>query len=253
MKRALMAAYPVILLLVLWEGMVRTAGISPLILPSATAVAREATAQVIKLTVLAHAGTTLGRALTGFSLAIAVGTVAGFLMGRNRPVEAVLGPLFSVSYPVPKISLYPIFIFVFGLGNLSKVSLVFLECLYPIVMHTYYGTRGVDRLLLWSARNMEATNAQIFRKIVIPAAFPHIFSGIRIALPVSLVLAVITEMIGSNDGLGFFIVYSSASFLTARVFVGIAMAGLLGFALDATLQFLRARLLPWERGIRLVA
>jgi len=119
----------------------------------------------------------------GFALALVAGVVLGTLMARSRWVEALIEPIFSFGYPIPKISLYPVFIMVFGLGTGSKVALVFLECLYPIAVHAYSGMRSADRVLVWAGRNMGATERQLFWKVLIPSALPTLFSGLRIALP----------------------------------------------------------------------
>jgi len=102
--------------------------------------------------------------------------------------------MFSISYPVPKIVLYPIFIFIVGLGSSSKVALVFLECAYPITVNAYFGIRGVD---------MGTGRLGLFWKVALPAAAPDIFAGIRIALPVAFIVVIFAEMIGESVGLGY--------------------------------------------------
>jgi NitT/TauT family transport system permease protein len=144
---------------------------------------------------------TLYRALGGFALAAMVGILVGMLMGRSKLVAGLLDPLFSGTYAVPKLALFPIFIFVFGIGSLSKVELVFLECLYPIVIMSYHGARSVNRVLLWSAQNMGASRGETLRRVVIPASAPYIFAGFRVAVPVAMIVVVITEMVSSADGL----------------------------------------------------
>ena len=133
------------------------------------------------------------------------------LMGRSKLVAGLLDPLFSGTYAVPKLALFPIFIFVFGIGSLSKVALVFLECLYPIVIMSYHGARSVNRVLLWSAQNMGASRAETLRRVVIPATAPFIFAGFRVAVPVAMIVVVITEMVSSADGLGYLVIYSLSS------------------------------------------
>ena len=172
----------------------------------------------------------------------------GVAMGRSRLLDALFEPLFSFGYPVPKIALYPIFIFVFGLGSLSKVMLIFLECLYPITLNAYYGMRQVERVHVWAASNMGATQRQIFWRVLLPAAAPSIFAGMRIALPISLIVVIITEMIGESRGLGYYISYASASFEYATAFAGIAAVAIMGFTLDRVLVWLRNRVIFWERG-----
>jgi NitT/TauT family transport system permease protein len=169
------------------------------------------------------------------------------VMGRSRLVAALLDPLFSGSYAIPKLALFPIFIFVFGIGSLSKVALVFLECLYPIVIMTYHGARDVNRVLVWSAQNMGASRAVIARRIVVPATAPYIFAGFRVAVPVAMIVVVITEMVSSADGLGYLVIYSLSSLRTDRMLGVVVVIALLGYALDRAVVFARDRLIYWEK------
>ena len=141
-----------------------------------------------------HGSFSLERALAGFGFSVAIGIPLGAAMARPRLFEAVFEPLFSFSYPVPKIALYPILIFIFG-GSGSKIALVFLECLYPITVNAYFGIRGVEPASLRAAQKMGARPGRLFWQVVVPAAAPDIFAGIRIALP----LAFIVVIFGGND------------------------------------------------------
>jgi NitT/TauT family transport system permease protein len=196
---------------------------------------------------LHEAWVSLYRALGGFALAAVVGVAIGILMGRSALAAALLDPLFSGTYAVPKLALFPIFIFVFGIGSLSKVALVSLECLYPIVIITYQGARNVSSVLIWSAQNMGASRARIFGRIVIPATVPFIFAGFRVALPVAMIVVIITEMITSADGLGYRVIYSLSSLQTDRMLAVVLVIALLGYALDRLLIVLRGRLVYWEK------
>jgi ABC-type nitrate/sulfonate/bicarbonate transport system permease component len=138
MKRLLPFAFPVILLLT-WEAAARSGLWSPLLFPPLEKIGRELVLLFSKPETLMEALVTLYRALGGFALAAVVGILVGMLMGRSKLVAGLLDPLFSGTYAVPKLALFPIFIFVFGIGSLSKVALVFLECLYPIVIMSYHG------------------------------------------------------------------------------------------------------------------
>jgi NitT/TauT family transport system permease protein len=247
--RGLLRYYPLLVVMAAWEATARRLIHNVNILPSLTDVAKEMLRLMENTDLFYHSYFTLVRAAEGFGAAVVAGVLLGFAMGRFKVFAFLFEPMFSLSYPIPKISIYPILIFVFGLGNLSKVALVFLECFYPIVVATYYGTKSVDRLYIWAARNMGASQAAIFRKVVVPAAAPYIFSGLRVALPISLVLVIITEMIGSNDGLGFLIVYASASFENTTAFAGIVTIALLGFLLDRPLVYIRNKVVFWERDI----
>jgi ABC-type nitrate/sulfonate/bicarbonate transport system permease component len=221
-----------------------------------------------------QAGISLERALVGFALALIVGVSLGTAMARSRLIEALVEPLFVFSYPIPKIALYPVFIFVFGLGDASKIALVFLECLYPIVIHVHAGMRSAERVLIWAARNMGASPAQVFTRVLVPASLPIVFTGLRIALPVSLIITLVTEVpaslpivftglrialpvsliitlvteiIGESRGLGFFVTFATSSFQYARALAAFFVIALLGFVLDRALLFARDRIVFWQR------
>ncbi len=233
--------------LIAWEIVARSGGVSPIIVPSLASIARELGLLLVQPEALGETWQSLFRALAGFALAAGLGVLAGFWMGRSPLVAGVLDPLLTGTYPIPKIALFPIFIFLFGIGSLAKILLIFLECLYPVVINTYAGTRGVNRVLLWSALNMGASRAQILWRVVMPATAPYIFAGFRVALPIAMIVVIITEMIGSADGLGYLVIYSLASLKTDRMLATVAVIALLGLGLDRLVVVLRDRLVFWEK------
>jgi NitT/TauT family transport system permease protein len=246
MKRLLPLAL-ILPVLLAWELAARSGLWSPLIFPSLARIANEFLWFFTRPDALAEAWISLYRALGGFALAAALGVPLGMLMGRSPRAGALLDPLFSGTYAVPKLALFPVFIFVFGIGSLSKVALVFLECLYPIVIVTSQGARGVDRVLLWSARNMGASAGAALRRVVVPAAAPFIFAGFRVALPIALIVVIITEMVSSADGLGYLVIYSLSSLKTDRMLAVVVVIAALGWLLDRGLVMLRNRLVYWEK------
>ncbi len=238
--------YSVFLVLAAWELLARSGWVNPRLFPSLGTIAQELGRLVESQIIFRHAAATLLRVILGFCLAALVGIGIGFAMARIALLDRLFEPLFSFSYPIPRVALYPVFVFLFGLGHLSKAALIFLECLYPIAIHTYYGTRAVPERYVWAARNMGANEAQVFRLVVLPAALPEVFAGLRIALPIALVIAILTEMIGATEGLGYLIAYASASLSRAQVFAGVLAIAVLGFALDRALAAARRRLVFWE-------
>ena len=230
-----------------WEIAARSGLWSPLLFPPLASIARELGVFLLGTEGLMQAWISLYRALGGFALAALAGVVIGMLMGRSAIVAGLFDPLFSGTYAVPKLALFPIFIFAFGIGSLSKVALVFLECLYPIVIMTYHGARDVNRVWLWSAQNMGASRAEILRRVVVPATAPFMFAGFRVAVPVAMIVVVITEMISSADGLGYAVIYALSSLKTDRMLAVVVVIALVGLALDQALVFLRSRLVYWEK------
>ncbi len=235
------------IVLIAWEAAARSGLWSKLLFPSLVNIGRELALFFTRGASLMEAWVSLYRALGGFALAAVVGIFLGMLMGRSKTVAGLLDPLFSGTYAVPKLALFPIFIFVFGIGSLSKVALVFLECLYPIVIMSYAGARNVNRVLLWSAQNMGASRADTLRRVVIPATAPFIFAGFRVAVPVAMIVVVITEMVSSADGLGYMVIYSLSSLRTDRMLAIVVVIAILGYLLDKAVVLARDRLIYWEK------
>ena len=233
--------------LVAWEAAARSGLWNKILFPSLVSIGQELVLFFTRTASLLEVWTSLYRALGGFAAAAVIGIFLGILMGRSKTIAGLLDPLFSGTYAVPKLALFPIFIFVFGIGSLSKVALVFLECLYPIVIMTYAGARDVNRTLLWSAQNMGASRAAVLRRVVIPATAPFIFAGFRVAVPVAMIVVVITEMVSSADGLGYLIIYSLSSLRTDRMLAVVVVIALLGYALDKAVVLARDRLIYWEK------
>ena len=233
--------------LVAWEAAARSGLWNKILFPSLVNIGQELVLFFTRTASLMEVWTSLYRALGGFAAAALVGIFLGILMGRSKTIAGLLDPLFSGTYAVPKLALFPIFIFVFGIGSLSKVALVFLECLYPIVIMSYAGARSVNRVLLWSAQNMGASRADILRRVVIPATAPFVFAGFRVAVPVAMIVVVITEMVSSADGLGYLVIYSLSSLRTDRMLAVVVVIALLGYALDKAVVLARDRLIYWEK------
>jgi NitT/TauT family transport system permease protein len=249
-RRLIAEWYSIPLLLVVWQLAVSSGMVESRLLPSVAAVWGALVTDIGDGVLIYHAGVTLGRALAGFALATAVGIPFAAVMARSPLCRNLFEPIFFFGYPVPKIALYPIFTYIFGFGTPSKVAFTFLECLYPIVVTSYLGFRGIETRLIWTARNFGASRATVMRRVVFPAALPAIFSGLRIALPVSIIVVVLTEMIGDSIGLGYYITVWGTRFTFQNVYAAIIVIGVCGFALDQCLVLLRGRVVHWQREVR---
>ena len=239
--------YSIPLLLLVWQASVGTGLVESRLLPSPGRVWTALVTDVGDGTLTYHASVTLYRALAGFVLAAVIGIPFAAAMARSTLVRNLFEPIFFFGYPIPKIALFPVFTYVFGFGTPSKIAFTFLECLYPIVVTCYFGFRGVQTRLIWSAQNFGAGRATILRRVILPAAMPSIFSGLRIALPVAIIVVVITEMIGDSVGLGYYITIWSTRFTFANVYAAIIVIGICGLVLDQGLLLLRHRLVYWQR------
>jgi ABC-type nitrate/sulfonate/bicarbonate transport system permease component len=194
----------------------------------------------------AHAAASLLRALPGFAIGTLFGVALGLAAGIARRFDEMLSPLVFLTYPVPKIVMLPLFMLWFGIGDLSKVLIIALACFYPAFINAYYGAKATPRILVWSARNMGAGEAQIFRRIVLPGALPQIFAGLRVSLALSFIVMFAAEMINARSGLGHLIREAENSLRFDLMYVSLVTIAILGYAGDRLLRFTRRRVLPWE-------
>ena len=239
--------YSIPLLLLVWQVVVGSGLVESRLLPSPERVWTALVTEVANGVLVFHAGVTISRALAGFLLAALVGIPFAAAMARSVPIRNLFEPIFFLGYPIPKIALFPVFTYIFGIGTPSKIAFTFLECLYPIVVTCYFGFRGVQTRLIWSAQNCGAGRLTVLRRVILPATLPSIFSGLRVALPVAIIVVVITEMIGDSIGLGYYITIWSTRFTFANVYAAIIVIGLCGLVLDQALLLLRHKAVYWQR------
>jgi len=239
--------YSIPLLLLVWQAAVVSGLVESRLLPSLGRVWVALVSDTADGVLPYHAAITLGRAGIGFALAALAGVPFAAAMARSTLVRNLFEPIFLFGYPVPKIALFPVFTYIFGIGSPSKIAFAFLECLYPVVVTAYLGFRAIPVSLLWSAQNMGTPRATVLRRVIFPAAMPAIFTGLRIALPISIVVIVLTEMIGDSKGLGYYLAVSGTRFEFANVYAAILVIGMCGFVLDRALLSLRRRIVHWER------
>jgi ABC-type nitrate/sulfonate/bicarbonate transport system permease component len=193
-----------------------------------------------------HAGASLARALPGFAIGSALGVACGLAAGVSRWFDEMVSPSVFLTYPVPKIVMLPLFMLWFGIGDLSKVLIIALACFYPMFINACTGARSTPRILVWSAQAMGASRGQVFRRVVLPAAAPMIFAGLRVALALSFIVMFATEMINSSSGLGYLIRAAESGLRFDLMYVSLASIALLGYAGDRLLRFARSRALAWQ-------
>lgn len=239
--------YSIPLLLILWQASVSSGLVQSRLLPSLWQVWSVFSTDIANGTLLYQASVTVSRALTGFILAIIIGIPFAVAMARSKWWRDLFEPIFVLSYPVPKIALFPIFTYMFGIGTPSKIAFATLECIYPIVITSYFGFRAIQTRLIWTAQNFGASKLTTFRRVIIPASLPSIFSGLRVALPVAIVVVVLTEMIGDSVGLGFYITNWSTRFSFSHVYAAIFLIGIIGLTLDFLLMMLRRHFVYWQK------
>jgi ABC-type nitrate/sulfonate/bicarbonate transport system permease component len=238
---------PVVVLLAAWEMFARSGAVTPFMLPALSAVAERIYDDALGGELAINIGVTLYRALTGFAIAAVGGVVLGAAMARSAAARWFFDPIISVGFPMPKIAFLPIIILWLGLYDVSKITMVVLDAIFPVVTATIAGIASVEKELLWSARNMGATDRELLWQILLPAALPQIITGLQVALPIALIVVVVTEMQMGGYGLGGAMMQASRFANSRGVFAGIVEIAIIGYALVAAMAMLRRRLLAWHR------
>ncbi len=240
---------PILAFLMLWELVARL-GIFPSVLfPTFSTVARQWVTLMMRGGLPSDIATTAFQSMGGLALAIAMGVVIGLAMAHVRLVKWFFEPLIAFGFSMPTITLIPVSILWFGVGDESKILLVALTCFFPIALSTEAGGREVNQHLIWSAQALGTTEGRVLWRVILPMALPFIVSGIRIALPVSLIVAFVAEMVGGGGGLGYALVYGYRFLETPTVFAILLTVLVLGFLLDRLLLYAHHCLLPWDEGI----
>jgi ABC-type nitrate/sulfonate/bicarbonate transport system permease component len=192
----------------------------------------------------------LNRVILGFLVAAVLGVGLGTLIGRSRTIESLLEPAFELMRPVPPLAFLPVFVLWFGIGETSKVAFITYSAFFPIFTTTTEGIKFVDILLIRAAQTLGASEREIFRLVVLPAALPSIITGLRVGFAQCLFVIVAAEFIAADSGLGFLINDSRSFFLMSNMLVGAAVIGLIGFIFNTLLRRLETRLLRWREDAR---
>jgi ABC-type nitrate/sulfonate/bicarbonate transport system permease component len=189
---------------------------------------------------------TLRRVFISFFLAVAVGVPVGLLMGSSRMVYRLLEPLTELLRPIPSSAYIPVAILFLGIGDQMKIFVVFLACIFPILLNTYSGVLSVDSVLVDTGRTLGISRAKTLWQIVFPASLPSILTGMRISLGISLIVVVVAEMITSNSGIGYYILDMQRAFHIPEMFVGIFTLGVVGYLLNTLFLQTENYLLRWR-------
>ena len=247
---AIIASVTVATLLLLWFVVTNAGWIKPLFLPSPQAVLAKfvqvSTEGFAGATLLEHTLTSLYRVFGAFALACLTAIPIGILMGVSRVARGIFDPPIEFYRPLPPLAYLPMVIIWFGIGEFSKIYLIFLAIFAPMAISARSGVRSVSIEQIHAAYSMGATRMQVIRRIILPSALPEIFTGMRIGIGVGWTTLVAGEMVASTRGLGF-MVLNAAEFLASDVVImGIIVIGLFAFAFDLLMRHLEKVLVPWK-------
>ena len=236
----------VALLVAAWEMVARSGTVTPYLLPSVGTVLERIWTDAVAGDLWTNMLQTLYRAFAGFAIAAIIGVGLGFAMARSRLAHWFFDPLISIGFPMPKIAFLPVIMLWLGTFDLSKISMVVFDSTFPVVTGTLVGIAGVERELIWSARNMGASEREVLRQVVLPAALPAIMTGLQVALPIALIVAVVSEMVMGGYGLGGAMMTAYRFANSAGVFAGIVEIAAVGWVVVKLMALVRRRLLLWH-------
>src|SRR5918992_5457810 len=232
-----------------WELIGQAQWINPLVVPPLSKILRVFSELSWSGQIPLQIIVSLKRAAIGYLFAALVFIPLGILMGLSQRVYRMFEVVIELLRPVPPPVVIPVAMLFFGLEDEMKIFVILFSCAWPILLNTIDGVRNVDRVLLDTARTFGLPQRKIIWQVILPASLPQIMTGLRVSLPIMLILVVISEMVGSTDGIGYFILDSQRRFRVAQMYAGMLALALLGYSLNQVFNLLHRRLLAWHWGM----
>ena len=230
-----------------WEVVSRAGWVNPLLFPAMSRILGSFFTLVFNGEIPAQVLASLRRAAAGYLSAAAVFIPLGILLGLFDRLYRALEVVVETLRPIPPPVVVPVAMLFFGLGDGMKIFVIFFSSAWPILLNTIDGVRNIDRVLVHTARTFGLSQARAVLKVVLPAAAPEIMTGLRISLSITLILVVISEMIGSTDGIGYFILDAQRRLKVDRMYAGMLSLALLGYVLNRMFLLFSDRFLFWHR------
>lgn len=241
-RAGLLKSAAILALLAVWELAPRLGLVSRIFVPPFHEVAGAWWGLLGNGQLASNTEASLARSLSGFGLAVAIAVPLGLAIGWYRPVADVLGPVLEVFRNTAALALLPVFTLILGIGETSKVALVLYACVWPVLLNTISAVRTVDPTLLKLAASLDMPAHRVFQKVILPAATPTVFTGIRLAGAVSILVLIAAEMVGAKAGLGYLINTSQYNFAIPQMYAGIITISAIGVVFNQVLLRLERQL-----------
>ncbi|MBH0236487.1 ABC transporter permease [Methylobrevis albus] len=232
--------------LLLWFAAVHFAWVSPLILPPPGMVVETAAGMFASGQIFSEVAISLGRIAAGLAIGGGLGIVLGIAMGRSETVEAYLGPTIRAIWLVPALGWLPFLMLFLGVGEGLKFAMIAKTCFMPLMVTAYEGTKAMPRRYLEVARVLELPRWTVLSKVIIPAALPSMFAGLRLAVSKGWQALVVVELIASSSGIGYLMNWGRKLFYLDIVIVTMIVIGIVGWLLDFLMQRVETRLTTWQ-------
>jgi NitT/TauT family transport system permease protein len=236
----------VALVLVIWEVGGRVGIISALFFPPPSTIIRTLMNTITTGEIFTALAATFSRMFMGLLIGGSLGLVLGLAMGWSRPLQVVVDPIVAALHPIPKISIFPLIMIVFGIGEASKVVTVAISTFFPMLINTMAGVRQISPIHFEVAENYGANRFNTFTHVVLPGSLPLILVGTRLSINTALVLTIAVELLTAREGLGAMIWLAWETFRTEELYASLIVISVLGFSFNRLIQFMHHRFLPWH-------
>lgn len=238
----------IVFLLSMWEAAAASGMMPSLSFPRMSDILATLWRLTISGELLRELGDSLWRMFAGYFIGVVLGVVIGLLMGYFRVFYNLLEPITEVLRPIPSPAYLPIVILFLGIDDEMKIFMIAFASLFPVLINTYSGVRSVDPIQLQTARTFGVAGRKLVWQIVLPAASPYIFTGMRVSLAVALIVMVISEMVAASSGIGYFILSAQRGFKIREMFAGVLTLAIVGYLLNRLFVAVENRVLAWHYG-----
>lgn len=236
--------------LVLWEVAARQGWIGTSAMPAVSLILGDWWTEMVHGTLTRELLITLQHMIYGYAIGCAIGVALGIALGYSRTAWNFLEPIIEITRPIPTSALVPLFILFLGIDETLKITVVASATFFPVFMNSYAGVKAVSRTMHDTGRTFGVSNFSLLTRIILPAAAPLVFVGLRYAVAVGLVVALVSEMIAGNNGMGFYIIRAQQNLNVVQLFIGVFTLAILGYVLNALFLALESVVLPWHTGSR---
>jgi taurine transport system permease protein len=248
--KVVLGSLAILFIIGVWLLLSETGFIPPLFLPSPVIIF-ETFVDLIKdgyreISLLHHIALSLMRVSLAFLLACVLGIPLGLLMAMSKIAEGIFDPLIELYRPIPPIALIPLFIIWLGIGEMSKIGIIFISIFAVIVINTISGVRSIVQTKIWAAQSLGAEKTKLFRYIILPAALPGIMTGMRVGIGFGWTTLVAAEMIAAASGIGWMALNARRFLRTDIILCGVIIMGVIGLLLDRVLRIVEQKLIPWK-------
>ena len=229
-----------------WEALSRAGVISSILFPAPSVVARTLWESIVDGVLPSHLAATLLRVIPGLALGGLAGMLLGLAMGMSRRLRLAIDPFVAAIHPMPKITLLPLLMILFGIGEASKILVVAIAAFFPMVINTMAGVRQISPLYFEVAESYGASRRKIFSRVILPGSMPMTLSGVRLSANVAFLLTIVVEILGAERGLGALIWLSWEILRLDLLYAAMAVTAVVGLGINMGLYRLAARIVPWQ-------